>query len=93
MSPVYVDSSALVKLIVREPETDALRQYLTSAGPLTSSILATVEVSRAVARAAPESTADLPAAVRREYDSGRLMRGHPDPCWPSTLGSPLAQPR
>jgi quinohemoprotein ethanol dehydrogenase len=25
-----------------------------------------------------ESKADLPAAVRREYDSGRLMRGHPD---------------
>ena len=61
MSPVYVDSSALVKLIVREPETDALRQYLTSAGPLTSSILATVEVSRAGARAAPESTAEMVA--------------------------------
>ncbi len=25
-----------------------------------------------------ESKADLPVAVRREYDSGRLMRGHPD---------------
>ena len=59
MSPAYVDSSALVKLIVREPETDALRRYLTSAGPLASSILATVEVSRAVARAIPESTAAM----------------------------------
>ena len=59
MSPAYIDSSALVKLIVREPETDALRRYLTSAGPLASSILATVEVSRAVARAIPESTAAM----------------------------------
>jgi hypothetical protein len=59
VSPAYVDSSALVKLIVREPETDALRRYLTSAGPLASSILATVEVSRAVARAIPESTAAM----------------------------------
>jgi hypothetical protein len=59
VSPAYIDSSALVKLIVREPETDALRRYLTSAGPLASSILATVEVSRAVARALPESTAAM----------------------------------
>jgi predicted nucleic acid-binding protein len=59
VSPAYIDSSALVKLIVREPETDALRRYLTSAGPLASSILATVEVSRAVARAIPESTAAM----------------------------------
>jgi predicted nucleic acid-binding protein len=52
---VYVDSSALVKLIVREAETDFLRRYLASAGPLASSILAIVEVSRAVARAAPDA--------------------------------------
>jgi predicted nucleic acid-binding protein len=55
VSVTYVDSSALVKLIVREAETDALRSYLGSAGTLTSSILATVEVSRAVACVAPES--------------------------------------
>jgi uncharacterized protein len=57
VSPTYVDSSALVKLVVREAESDALRQYLDSAGPLSSSILSTVEVSRAVARVAPESVA------------------------------------
>lgn len=61
MSPVYVDSSALVKLIVREAESDALRRYLSSAGPLTSSILATVEVARAVARSAPDSSAAMAA--------------------------------
>ncbi len=61
MSPVYVDSSALVKLLVREAESDALRRYLSSAGPLTSSILATVEVARAVARSAPDSSAAVAA--------------------------------
>ena len=59
MSVAYVDSSALVKLIVRESESDALRRYLSSAGPLTSSILVTVEVSRAVARVAPDAGATV----------------------------------
>ena len=63
MSPVYVDSSALVKLIVDETESDAIRLYLGSAGPLTSSILATVEVARAVARMAPDSTAEMAALL------------------------------
>jgi predicted nucleic acid-binding protein len=63
VSVTYVDSSALVKLIVREAETDALRQYLGSAGSLTSSILATVEVSRAVARGAPESMAVMASVI------------------------------
>lgn len=63
MSPAYVDSSALVKLVRQEPETDALRRYLTSAGPLTSSILATVEVPRAVSRVAPERADAVPAVL------------------------------
>lgn len=63
MSPVYVDSSALVKLIVDEPDSGALRLYLNSAGPLASSILATVEVGRAVARTAPDSNAELEAVL------------------------------
>jgi hypothetical protein len=53
VSVVYLDSSALVKLVVQECESDALRQYLAAAGSLTSSILATVEVARAVSRVAP----------------------------------------
>lgn len=61
MSPAYLDSSALVKLIVREAETDALLLYLASAGPITTSLLATVEVSRAIARVAPEQTASVTA--------------------------------
>ena len=63
MSPIYIDSSALVKLIVREAETDALRRYVDSTGPLTSSILATVEVPRAVARVAPEAKLAVAAVI------------------------------
>ena len=57
MSAVYVDSSAMVKLVIGERESDALRRYLASAGQLTTSILAIVEVARAVERVAPGSAA------------------------------------
>jgi predicted nucleic acid-binding protein len=59
----YADASALVKLIVHEPETDSLRRYLASAGTLTSSLLATVEVPRAVARGAPDAQAVMAAVL------------------------------
>jgi len=51
----YVDTSALVKLVVAEPETPALRSWLISAErqPV-SSDLARTELLRAVRRAAPE---------------------------------------
>jgi predicted nucleic acid-binding protein len=45
----YVDSSALVKLAVREPESAALRRYLGRRQPLVSSALARTEVVRALA--------------------------------------------
>ena len=45
----YLDSSALVKLIVAEPETAALRAYLRGRPRLVSCALARVEVVRAVA--------------------------------------------
>ena len=41
---VYLDSSAIVKLAVREPESAALRAYLRRRRPLVSSALARVEV-------------------------------------------------
>jgi predicted nucleic acid-binding protein len=44
----YVDSSALVKLAVREPESAALRRYLARRRPLVSSALARTEVMRAL---------------------------------------------
>jgi uncharacterized protein len=46
----YLDSSALVKLVRTEPETDALRMFLADAD-LLSSELALTEVPRAIRRA------------------------------------------
>jgi uncharacterized protein len=43
---VYLDASALVKLVIREPESDALAAYLRWT-PLTSSELVLAEVPRA----------------------------------------------
>ncbi len=45
---VYLDSSALVKLAVREPESGALRRYLRRRRLLVSSGLARTEVTRAL---------------------------------------------
>lgn len=45
---VYVDSSAIVKLVVRERESAALRRYLRRRRPLVSSALARAEVARAL---------------------------------------------
>jgi predicted nucleic acid-binding protein len=44
----YVDSSAIVKLVVREPESSALRRHLQRRQPLVSSALARTEVIRAL---------------------------------------------
>ncbi|HEV2975044.1 MAG TPA: type II toxin-antitoxin system VapC family toxin [Solirubrobacteraceae bacterium] len=44
----YVDSSALVKLAVHEPESLALRRYLKRRRPLVCSALARTEVARAL---------------------------------------------
>jgi predicted nucleic acid-binding protein len=48
---VYLDSSALVKLVVREERTDALRAWLSSHPGVVSSSIAVTEVRRAVGRA------------------------------------------
>lgn len=44
----YVDSSALVKLAVQEPESSALRRYLARRRLVISSALARTEVARAL---------------------------------------------
>lgn len=56
---LYLDSSALVKLVLPEPETDALLRFLVDWEDRVSSALATVEVSRAARRASRDD------AVRR----------------------------
>jgi len=48
MPVIYLDSSAIVKLAVREPESDALRRYLRGRRPRVSSALARTEVIRAL---------------------------------------------
>ena len=47
---LYLDSSAIVKLVVREPETDALVEVVRADPAVVSSALAVTEVVRAVAR-------------------------------------------
>lgn len=44
--PTYLDSSAIVKLVVHEPESAALARYLRGRRPIVSSDLARVEVMR-----------------------------------------------
>ncbi|ADB51386.1 type II toxin-antitoxin system VapC family toxin [Conexibacter woesei] len=52
----YLDSSALVKLVVREPESATLTRHLRSRPVRVSCALATVEVVRAVGAHGPEAT-------------------------------------
>lgn len=44
----YMDSSAIVKLAVQEPQSAVLRRYLRNKRPLVTSALARTEVARAV---------------------------------------------
>lgn len=53
----YLDSSALVKLVVREPESDALASYLEAHPQRVSCALARVEVVRAVRPHGPAAAA------------------------------------
>ena len=48
MAATYLDSSAIVKLVVEEPQSVALRWYLRRRRPLVSSALARAEVFRAL---------------------------------------------
>jgi predicted nucleic acid-binding protein len=54
-SVAYLDSSAIVKLITAERETEALRSFLRPYPHLVSSILAQVEVTRASRLYGPEA--------------------------------------
>lgn len=61
---LYIDSSALVKLVVTEPETAALRRYLRRRSERVTSELSVAEVLRAAFR----RDAELIDAVRRMLD-------------------------
>jgi predicted nucleic acid-binding protein len=70
MAATYVDSSAIVKLAVREPQSDALRNYLRRRRTVISSALARTEVMRALL---PGGEPAL-AAGRRVLDRVDLVR-------------------
>jgi predicted nucleic acid-binding protein len=58
---IYLDSSAIVKLVRKEAETDALRAWLTAnPNPLATSALARTETARALAFSEPKALAVLP---------------------------------
>lgn len=61
----YLDSSAIVKLAVREPESLALRRYLRRRQPLVSSALARTEVLRALLPAGDEAMSRGRAVLQR----------------------------
>lgn len=61
---VYLDASALVKLVVTESESHALRSYLATKSLPISSRIAEIEVRRAVARGAqPGDEAQVSAVL------------------------------
>jgi uncharacterized protein len=64
---LYFDSSALVKLVQRETESDALRQFLRRhrADQLVTSALARVEVVRAVLDGGPPALAHVRRQLSR----------------------------
>lgn len=61
----YLDSSAIVKLAVREPESLALRRYLRRKPALVSSALARTEVLRALLPSGDEAVARGRAVLQR----------------------------
>jgi uncharacterized protein len=65
MTATYLDSSAIVKLAVREDESAALRAYLRRRRPLVSSSLARTEVLRALLQSGEDAvTAGRKALAR-----------------------------
>lgn len=61
----YLDSSALVKLAVREPESTALRRHLRRKRPLITSALSRTEVARALLPFGPSVVARGDDVLRR----------------------------
>jgi predicted nucleic acid-binding protein len=59
----YFDSSAIVKLIVDEPESPALRSYVRTSETTTTSIVGVIEARRAAARRGTVASADLTFAL------------------------------
>ena len=75
---LYLDTSALMKLIRREPESDALADWLDAhtPAPWVSSTLIEVELPRALRRIEPSLLADIPATLARvaRYEVDEVVR-------------------
>lgn len=67
---VYLDATALVKLVLREPETNALVAALASDAKLVTSEIAEVEVLRALQRVAGEHAIE---SARSKLENVRLL--------------------
>ena len=63
--PVYLDSSAIVKLVVRERESAALRRFLAARQERVSCALARTEVLHAVRHLGPAATQRARRVLRR----------------------------
>ncbi|MCK9893977.1 type II toxin-antitoxin system VapC family toxin [Frankia sp. AgB32] len=66
---IYLDSAAVVKLVVAETESPVLVDWLNARAdlPRFTSTLAEVEVARAIRRAAPEASGPVPRVLDRMY--------------------------
>lgn len=62
---VFLDSSALVKLVIREPETPALRRYLATRPQRIACQLVRTEVPRAVRQFGPRALAKARSVLER----------------------------
>jgi len=72
--PVYLDASALVKLLVSEPESDALNQALMRVEGVIVSDLALTEAVSALGRRTREGLLTLAESRRLYREAGKLAR-------------------
>jgi uncharacterized protein len=91
---LYLDTSALMKLIRREPESDALADWLDdqATAAWVSSTLIEVELPRALRRVEPSLLADIPKIVARValYEIDDVVRAAAAAYPETTLRSPDA---
>jgi uncharacterized protein len=73
VEPVYLDASALVKLFVREPESDALNQALLGTKDVVLSDLALTEMASALGRRTREGLLSAQQARRLHREALKLI--------------------
>jgi uncharacterized protein len=70
--PIYLDASALVKLFVPEPESDAINEALIGAEDVIISDLALTEMASALGRRLRERRLRIPDVRRLQREAGKL---------------------